>query len=55
MTLMKPTDAWDDQTLREPLEYAVSMRDKDVLSMVRTALATDNCKLAMQPVCAAHN
>jgi EAL domain-containing protein (putative c-di-GMP-specific phosphodiesterase class I) len=55
MTLMKPTDAWDDQTLRDPLEYAVSMRDKDVLSMERTALATDNCKLAMQPVRAAQN
>ncbi|MDC1228374.1 EAL domain-containing protein [Octadecabacter sp.] len=55
MTLMKPTDAWDDQTPRDPLEYAVSMRDKDVLSIVRTALATDNCKLAMQPVCAAQN
>lgn len=53
MPLMKPTDAWDDQTPRDPLEYAVSVRDKDVLSMVRTALATDNCKLAMQPVCAA--
>ena len=34
---MKPTDAWDDQTPRDPLEYAVSMRDKDVLSLVRTA------------------
>lgn len=53
MALMKPTDAWDDQTPRDPLEYAVSVRDKDVLSMVRTALETGNCKLAMQPVCAA--
>lgn len=53
MALMKPTDAWDNQTPRDPLEYAVSVRDKDVLSMVRTALATDNCKLAMQPVCSA--
>lgn len=51
MAVMKPTDAWDDQTPRDPLEYAVSVRDKDVLSMVRTALATDNCQLAMQPVC----
>ncbi len=46
--------AWDDQTPRDPLEYAVSVRDRDVLSMVRTALATDNCKLAMQPVCTPH-
>lgn len=53
MALMKPTDAWDDKTPRDPLEYAVSVRDKDVLSMVRTALATDNCQLAMQPVRAA--
>jgi len=51
MAVMKPTDAWDDQTPRDPLEYAVSVRDKDVLSMVRSALGTDNCKLAMQPVC----
>lgn len=43
-------DAWDDQTPRDPLEYAVSVRDKDVLSMVREALASNNCKLAMQPV-----
>lgn len=49
MAVMKPTDAWDDQTPRDPLEYAVSVRDKDVLSMVRTALETDNCQLAMQP------
>jgi len=53
MEKLKPTDAWDDQTPRDPLDYAVSVRDKDVLSMVRTALATDNCKLAMQPVRAA--
>lgn len=52
MAVMKPTDAWDDQTPRGPLDYAISVRDKDVLSMVRTALATDNCKLALQPVCA---
>lgn len=55
MTLMKATDAWDDQTPRDPLEYAVSVRDKDVLSMVRTALATGNCQLAMQPVRTAQN
>lgn len=53
MALIKPTDAWDKQTPRDPLEYAVSVRDMDVLSMVRTALATNNCQLAMQPVLAA--
>ena len=45
--------AWDDKTPRDPLEYAVSVRDRDVLSMVRTALETNACKLALQPVCAA--
>ena len=55
MGLMKPSDAWDDKTPRDPLEYAVSVRDKDVLSMVREALATNNCKLAMQPVCTAQD
>lgn len=55
MARMKSTAAWDDQTPRDPLEYAVSVRDKDVLSMVRTALRTDNCQLAMQPVRAAQS
>lgn len=45
--------AWDEQTPRDPLEYAVSVRDRDVLSMVRTALDAGACKLALQPVCAA--
>lgn len=55
MVLNKTTAAWDDQTPRDPLEYAVSVRDKDVLSMVRTALDTDNCRLALQPVCLPQN
>jgi len=42
--------AWDKQVPRDPLEYAVSVRDRDVLSMVRTALATNSCQLALQPV-----
>lgn len=50
MGLKKPSNAWDDQTPRDPLEYATSVRDRDVLSMVRTALATNNCQLALQPV-----
>ena len=53
MVLHANASAWDDQTPRDPLEYAVSVRDRDVLSMVRTALVTNNCKLAMQPVCSA--
>ena len=53
MALKSNSAAWDDQTPRDPLEYAVSVRDRDDLTMVRTALATDNCQLAMQPVCTA--
>ena len=45
---------WDDQVPKDPLEYAVSVRDRDVLSMVRAALVTNNYRLALQPVCAAH-
>jgi len=45
-------DAWDKQVPRDPLEYAVSVRDKDVLSMVRSALQANTCQLALQPVCA---
>ncbi len=52
--VMKSLAAWDDQVPRDPLEYAVSVRDRDVLSMVRDALTTNNCRLALQPVCAAH-
>lgn len=48
------SSAWHDQTPRDPLEYAVSVRDRDVLSMVRSALATGNCALAVQSVHAAH-
>ena len=42
--------AWDEATPKDPLDYAVSVRDRDVLNMVRTALATQNCALAVQPV-----
>jgi len=45
--------AWDEQVPNDPLEYAVSVRDRDVLTMVNEALATNNCRLALQPVCAA--
>lgn len=51
--MSRSSAAWDNQRPRDPLEYAVSVRDRDVLSMVRTALATGACKLALQPVCAA--
>lgn len=50
MVMKSNLAAWDDQTPRDPLEYAVSVRDRDVLSMVRTALAAEHCQLAMQPV-----
>lgn len=46
--------AWDKEVPRDPLEYAVSERDRDVLSLVREALATNHCRLALQPVCAAN-
>lgn len=42
--------ALDDQTPKDPLEYAVSVRDRDVLAMVRNALAKGDCALALQPV-----
>lgn len=41
---------WDDQTPLDPLQYAVSMRDRDILSIVKEALDRDNCRLALQPV-----
>jgi len=44
---------WDEQVPNDPLEYAVSVRDRDVLTMVNEALTTNNCRLALQPVCAA--
>ncbi|MEL6959611.1 MAG: EAL domain-containing protein [Pseudomonadota bacterium] len=47
---MSTASKWDDQTPSDPLEYAVSVRDRDVLSMVREALQTGNCRLALQPV-----
>ncbi len=50
MTGFKTSSTWADQTPRDPLEYAVSVRDRDVLSMVRTALADDQCALALQTV-----
>lgn len=45
--------AIDKQTIKDPIQYAVNARDRDVLSMVRTALKTGNCQLALQPVHAA--
>ena len=52
--MRKSLATWDDQVPNDPLEYAVSVRDRDVLSMVRAALVTNNYRLALQPVCAAH-
>lgn len=42
--------ALDGQTPQDPLEYALMARNRDVLSMVRDALAANNCALAVQPV-----
>lgn len=50
MTLQKTFAEWDDQVPRDPLEYAVSVRDRDVLSMVRSALSAGACRHALQPV-----
>ncbi|AGI65926.1 signaling protein with putative diguanylate phosphodiesterase function [Octadecabacter antarcticus 307] len=50
MAMKSNSAAWDDQTPRDPLGYAVSVRDRDVLSMVRRALEAEHCQLAMQPV-----
>lgn len=46
---MSPT-ALDARVARTPLDYALGLRDADVLSMVREALAQDHCRLAFQPV-----
>ncbi|WP_407691756.1 EAL domain-containing protein [Pseudooctadecabacter jejudonensis] len=52
---MKSAKTWDAQVPRDPLEYAVSVRDRDVMGMVRSALKTDACQLALQPVRAARD
>lgn len=38
------------RTSSDPLDYAMSMGDKDVLTLVREALADDRARLAYQPV-----
>lgn len=40
----------DAAAARDPLQFAVQSRDKDVLSMVRSALDEDRARLAFQPV-----
>lgn len=42
--------ALDQRATQSPLDYALGLRDADVLSMVREALAKDHCRLAFQPV-----
>ena len=44
---------WDKQTPTDPLQYAVQVRDRDILGMVRDALNANACRLALQPVRAA--
>lgn len=43
-------NALDERVAMNPLDYAVAARDRDVLSMVRNALARDQARLAFQPV-----
>lgn len=51
---MRPPDtakiSLDEGAELDPLQYAVAMRDNDVLSLVRTALDAGNAQLAFQPV-----
>lgn len=42
--------ALDKRAAQSPLDYALGLRDADVLTMVRDALANDRCRLAFQPV-----
>lgn len=42
--------ALDQRAAQSPLDYALGLRDSDVLSLVRTALERDHCRLAFQPV-----
>lgn len=42
--------AWDEQTPLDPLQYAVASRDRDVLTIVRKALAAGQARLAFQPI-----
>lgn len=46
---MNPS-ALDKRVANDPLQYALQSRDKDVLSMVREALHSDQTRLAFQPV-----
>ncbi len=46
----KLKSANDDQALFDPLSAAMASRDGDVLSMVRTALAGNQARLAFQPI-----
>ncbi len=43
-------EALNGQTPMDPLQYAMASRDRDVLSMVRAALAAGNARLAFQPI-----
>ncbi len=44
---------FDETTPMDPLQAAMASRDRDVLSMVRAALAANNAQLAFQPIVAA--
>jgi EAL domain-containing protein (putative c-di-GMP-specific phosphodiesterase class I) len=47
--------AFDDDAPKDPLAAAIESHDRDVLHMVRNALAADNAQLAFQPVMSAQN
>lgn len=48
--MTNPISASDDKALFDPLSAAMASRDGDVLSMVRTALAGKQARLALQPI-----
>lgn len=44
-----------DQTPKDPLQFAFESRDRDVLKIVRNALAAGSARLAFQPIVSAKN
>lgn len=48
-------EALNERTPMDPLQYALASRDRDVLSMVRSALSAGHARLAFQPVVTARD
>jgi hypothetical protein len=44
-----------EQTAKDPLQFAFESRDRDVLKIVRGALAAGSAKLAFQPIVSTKN